>query len=125
LAVHAAALRLVVRPTQHRDAVRLPAGDLDPHASVPGHDGDHDRLPRHGRAAVEQTVGHYLAGQENRDVTARVRRAKHAAHERADNPRRSPSPGDPHALPNYCPSHQRTCFPVRTETPQERADAQK
>jgi hypothetical protein len=40
-----AALSSVVRRAQHRDAVRLAAGDLDPHASVPDHDGDRDRFP--------------------------------------------------------------------------------
>ena len=40
-----AALSFSVRRAQHRDTVRLAAGDLNPHASVPGHDGDRDRLP--------------------------------------------------------------------------------
>jgi hypothetical protein len=56
-------------------------------------------------------------------IPARVPRAEHRAHERADKPRPVPSPDDPHALPNFRPSHQRTCFPIRAETPQDRADA--
>ena len=79
-------LGLVVRPAQYRDAVRFATCDLDPHASVADHGGDRDHFLPPGRAALEQTVGHHLAGREHRDVTARVRRAKHAAHEHAGLP---------------------------------------
>jgi hypothetical protein len=115
-----AALSLVVRSAQHRDAVRLAAGDLDPHASVPDHDGDRDRFPRHGRAAVEQTVGHHLAGQENRDVTARVQRAKQTPHERTRLPHLIGPARERRTLPNRRPSHPRThpSPAVRPRTPQ-------
>ena len=77
-------------------SLRLPPGEVPctqpslesqhPHASVPDHDGDRDRFPRPGQAAVEQNIGHHLAGQENRGVTTRMRRAKQAAHEYAGLP---------------------------------------
>ena len=84
-----------------------------------------DRLPGKTRAAVPDAVAEKLAREQDSIIPAGVPRAKHRANERADNPRPVPSPGDPHALPNFRLTHQRTCFPVRTETPQERADARK
>jgi hypothetical protein len=74
---------------------------------------------------VPDAVAEKLAREQDSIIPAGVPRAKHRANERTDNPRTVPSPGDLHALPNFRLTHQRTCFPVRTETPQERADARK
>jgi hypothetical protein len=95
------------RPVQHRDAVRLAAADLDPHASVRDHHGDRDRFTG-PRAAVDQAVGHHLADQENRHVSARMRRAEHAAHEHAGLAHLIWPARERHTLPNRRPSHPRT-----------------
>lgn len=58
--------------------------------------------------SAEHAVGHHLAGQENRDVTARVRRAEQAGHERAGVPHLIGSARERRTLPNRRPSHPRT-----------------
>ena len=69
-----------------------------------------------------------IAGQESRDVTARVRRAKQAAHERAGLPHLIGQARERHTLPNRRPSHPRTRpFPGHppTDTPGQQPDARK
>ena len=77
---------------------------------------------------MEQAVGHHLAGQENRDVTARVRRAEQAAHERAGLPHLIGPARERRTLPNRRPSHPRTrpspAVPPR-DTPGQQPDAGK
>ena len=120
-----AAFRVIASRAQLRHPGAAAIGDLHPDSAGAGRYRDRDRLPGKTRAAVPDAVAEKLAREQDSIIPAGMPRAEYRAHERADNPRPFPSPGDLHALPNRCPSHQRTCLPVRTETPQERADAWK
>ena len=70
---------------------------------------------------MAHTVGHQFPGQENHDVTARVRRADQAAHERAGLPHLIGPARERHAFPNRHSSHQHTPFPPATPPGRHRA----
>jgi hypothetical protein len=68
-----------------------------------------------------------VAGQENRNITARVRRAKQAGHERAGLPHLIGPARERRAFPNRHSSHQHTALPAATppgKAPGRRADTQ-
>jgi hypothetical protein len=82
-------------------------------------------LPGTARAAVLHAIAEQLTHQQDSVIPARMPRAQHRAHERADDPRPLRPPGNTHALPDRRPDHQRTRLPGRPERPTgPRADAQ-
>src|SRR5882724_10599234 len=95
-------------------------GDLNPNNADAGRDRHRDRLPGKTRAAIPHAIAEKLAHEQDSVIPARVPRAEHRAHERADNPRTLHPPGNPNALPDRRPSHQHTRLPARRKDPQGR-----
>jgi hypothetical protein len=74
------------------------------------------------RAAMPHAVGHQLAGQQERHVSARMRWAEHPADERAGCPHLLRPRPDRHALPACHTGHHATTLPARP-SPELAADA--
>jgi hypothetical protein len=109
----APAFRVAAGRTQPRRLRPSAVGDLDPDGTVPGPDRHRDRLPGSTRAGMPDGITEDLADQQDRVVSARVPRTECLRDERAGGTRPLRPPGKRHALPDRCPSHQRTRLPGR------------
>jgi hypothetical protein len=114
------AFRVISSRTQLRHPMATAIGDLNPDNAGAGRDRHRDRLPGQTRAAIPHAIAEKLAHEQDSVIPARVPRAEHRAHERADNPRTLHPSGNPNALPDRRPSHQHTRLPARRKDPQGR-----